>query len=268
MQQLRTKAVLPVYSLLRPPLARSCAPSQVSGVMKDRVLQRAVDLSWQEPEHPNGVITEYEIKYYEKGKHRVTKRGPALSNPMFTLVTRGLRHRWSLESCLCDSSPATTQGLSNDHGQVVSLVVIVGKLLSVTDQKERTYSTLKTKLTSVSVNNLRPGTVYVFQIRAFTAAGYGMYSPRLDVTTLEEATATAVSSEQNPVIIIAVVAVAGTIILVFMVFGFIIGRRHCGYSKADQEGDEELYFHCKCFLYFGNPLPTIIVMMMMFNLGK
>lgn len=38
-------------------------------------------------------------------------------------------------------------------------------------------------------------------------------------------TATAVSSEQNPVIIIAVVAVAGTIILVFMVFGFIIGRR-------------------------------------------
>ncbi|CAJ0937260.1 unnamed protein product [Ranitomeya imitator] len=51
---------------------------------------------------------------------------------MFTLVTRGLRHRWSLESCLCDSSPVTPQGLSNDHGQVVSLVVIVGKLLSVT----------------------------------------------------------------------------------------------------------------------------------------
>ncbi|XP_040206045.1 ephrin type-A receptor 7 isoform X3 [Rana temporaria] len=155
------------------------APSQVSGVMKERVLQRIVDLSWQEPEHPNGVITEYEIKYYEK------------------------------------------------------------------DQRERTYSTLKTKSTSASINNLRPGTVYVFQIRAFTAAGYGMYSPRLDVTTLEEATATAVTSEQNPVIIIAVVAVAGTIILVFMVFGFIIGRRHCGYSKADQEGDEELYFHFK-----------------------
>ncbi|XP_018414453.1 PREDICTED: ephrin type-A receptor 7 isoform X3 [Nanorana parkeri] len=155
------------------------APSQVSGVMKERVLQRIVDLSWQEPEHPNGVITEYEIKYYEK------------------------------------------------------------------DQRDRTYSTLKTKLTSASINNLRPGTVYVFQIRAFTAAGYGMYSPRLDVTTLEEATATAVTSEQNPVIIIAVVAVAGTIILVFMVFGFIIGRRHCGYSKADQEGDEELYFHFK-----------------------
>lgn len=40
----------------------------------------------------------------------------------------------------------------------------------------------------MSVNNLKPGTVYVFQIRAFTAAGYGNYSPRLDVATLEEAT--------------------------------------------------------------------------------
>ncbi|CAJ0919395.1 unnamed protein product [Ranitomeya imitator] len=29
------------------------------------------------------------------------------------------------ESCLCDSSPATTQRLTNDHGQVVSLVMIV-----------------------------------------------------------------------------------------------------------------------------------------------
>ncbi|CAJ0926263.1 unnamed protein product [Ranitomeya imitator] len=48
------------------------------------------------------------------GKHRVTKRGPALSNPMFTLVTRGLRDRWSLESCLSDSSPATKQRRCSD----------------------------------------------------------------------------------------------------------------------------------------------------------
>ncbi|KAJ8270790.1 hypothetical protein GJAV_G00119310 [Gymnothorax javanicus] len=155
------------------------APSQVSEVIKERVQERSVQLSWQEPEQPNGVITEYEIKYYEK------------------------------------------------------------------DQKDRIYSTVKSRSTTATVNNLKPSTAYVFQIRAFTAAGYGMYGPRLEVTTKEEATATVVSSEQNPVIIIAVVAVAGTIILVFMVFGFIIGRRHCGYSKADQEGDEELYFQFK-----------------------
>ncbi|XP_016311725.1 ephrin type-A receptor 7 isoform X2 [Sinocyclocheilus anshuiensis] len=168
------------------------APSQVSEVMRERVQQHSVQLSWQEPEQPNGVITEYEIKYYEK------------------------------------------------------------------DQKDRIYSTVKSKSTSATVNNLKPSTAYIFQIRAFTAAGYGTFGPRVEVTTKEESTgsATVISSEQNPVIIIAVVAVAGTIILVFMVFGFIIGRRyalaapidspllHCGYSKADQEGDEELYFQC------------------------
>uniref|UniRef100_A0A671P7Z0 Ephrin type-A receptor 7 n=1 Tax=Sinocyclocheilus anshuiensis TaxID=1608454 RepID=A0A671P7Z0_9TELE len=154
------------------------APSQVSEVMRERVQQHSVQLSWQEPEQPNGVITEYEIKYYEK------------------------------------------------------------------DQKDRIYSTVKSKSTSATVNNLKPSTAYIFQIRAFTAAGYGTFGPRVEVTTKEESTGSVISSEQNPVIIIAVVAVAGTIILVFMVFGFIIGRRHCGYSKADQEGDEELYFQC------------------------
>uniref|UniRef100_A0A8C7NYU9 Ephrin type-A receptor 7 n=1 Tax=Oncorhynchus mykiss TaxID=8022 RepID=A0A8C7NYU9_ONCMY len=128
-------------------------PSQVSEVIKERVQQRSIQLSWQEPEQPNGVITEYEIKYYEK------------------------------------------------------------------DQKDRIYSTVKSRSTSATVNNLKPSTAYVFQIRAFTTAGYGTYGPRLEVTTKEEASAaTIVSSEQNPVIIIAVVAVAGTIILVFMVF--------------------------------------------------
>ncbi|CAJ0925045.1 unnamed protein product [Ranitomeya imitator] len=34
---------------------------------------------------------------------------------MFTLVTRGLRDRWSLESCLCDSSPATKQRCCSDR---------------------------------------------------------------------------------------------------------------------------------------------------------
>ncbi|XP_057678449.1 ephrin type-A receptor 7 isoform X1 [Corythoichthys intestinalis] len=155
------------------------APPEVSEVIKEKVQERSIQLSWQEPKQPNGVITEYEIKYYKK------------------------------------------------------------------DQKDQTYSTVKAKSTTATVNNLKPSTAYVFQIRAFTQAGYGIFGPRIEITTKEDSTATIVSSEQNPVIIIAVVAVAGTIILVFMVFGFIIGRRHCGYSKADQEGDEDLYFQFK-----------------------
>uniref|UniRef100_A0A665W0H0 Ephrin type-A receptor 7 n=1 Tax=Echeneis naucrates TaxID=173247 RepID=A0A665W0H0_ECHNA len=95
------------------------APSQVSEVIKEKVQQRSVQLSWQEPQQPNGVITEYEIKYYEKN---------------------------------------------------------------------RIYSTVRSKSTSATVNNLKPSTAYVFQIRAFTEAGYGTYGPTLEITTKEEAT--------------------------------------------------------------------------------
>lgn len=61
-------------------------------------------------------------------------------------------------------------------------------LLLVQDQKDRIYSTVRSKSTSATVNNLKPSTAYVFQIRAFTEAGYGTYGPRLEITTKEEAT--------------------------------------------------------------------------------
>ncbi|CAJ0940918.1 unnamed protein product [Ranitomeya imitator] len=51
---------------------------------------------------------------------------------MFTLVTRGLQHHWSLESCLCDSSPATTQRLNSDSAAIGIVVYIAAASLNVT----------------------------------------------------------------------------------------------------------------------------------------
>lgn len=60
-------------------------------------------------------------------------------------------------------------------------------LIPVQDQKDRIYSTVTSKSTSATVNNLKPSTAYVFQIRALTEAGYGTYGPRVEITTKEEA---------------------------------------------------------------------------------
>lgn len=49
-----------------PPSLPSPAPSQVVVIRQERAGQTSVSLLWQEPEQPNGIILEYEVKYYEK----------------------------------------------------------------------------------------------------------------------------------------------------------------------------------------------------------
>lgn len=42
------------------------APSPVSSIQATDVTRHSLSLAWQQPDRPNGVILEYEVKFYEK----------------------------------------------------------------------------------------------------------------------------------------------------------------------------------------------------------
>uniref|UniRef100_A0A3B4ZIF9 receptor protein-tyrosine kinase n=1 Tax=Stegastes partitus TaxID=144197 RepID=A0A3B4ZIF9_9TELE len=89
----------------------------VSSILAIDVTRHSLSLSWQQPDRPNGVILEYEVKFYEK------------------------------------------------------------------DQRERSYRIMRTFSRSVDVTGLNPLTVYVFHVRARTAAGYGEFSAPFEFST-------------------------------------------------------------------------------------
>ncbi|XP_077924856.1 ephrin type-A receptor 5 isoform X10 [Halichoerus grypus] len=172
------------------------APSPVTNVKKGKIAKNSISLSWQEPDRPNGIILEYEIKYFEK-------------------------------------------------------------------DQETSYTIIKSKETTVTAEGLKPASVYVFQIRARTAAGYGVFSRRFEFETIP--VSVAASSDQSQIPIIAV-SVAVGVILLAVVIGFLLsgsccecgcGRAsslcavahpsliwRCGYSKAKQDPEEEkMHFH-------------------------
>ncbi|XP_070405171.1 ephrin type-A receptor 8 isoform X8 [Nothobranchius furzeri] len=155
------------------------APSEVLAIRQENTSQNSVTLMWHEPNQPNGVILEYDIKYYEK------------------------------------------------------------------DNEEHSYSTLKSKNTSARVTGLKPGTKYIFQVRARTSAGCGHFSQNVEIQTWKAA-----PLRYNTMTItwICLALVSGLVTFLAIIIcrkrqGYTLPHYpsllHCGYSKAFQDSDEE-----------------------------
>ncbi|KAF7253848.1 Ephrin type-B receptor 1 [Varanus komodoensis] len=100
---------------------------------------RSITLSWPQPEQPNGIILDYEIRYYEK-------------------VSR-----------ICIPEISSTMGSR-----------------PATDHNEYNSSMAKSQTNTARIDGLRPGMVYVVQVRARTVAGYGKFSGKMCFQTLTD----------------------------------------------------------------------------------
>lgn len=59
-------------------------------------------------------------------------------------------------------------------------------MFSLQDLSELNSTTVKSPTNTVAVQNLKAGTIYVFQVRARTVAGYGRYSGKMYFQTMTE----------------------------------------------------------------------------------
>uniref|UniRef100_A0A673AA91 receptor protein-tyrosine kinase n=1 Tax=Sphaeramia orbicularis TaxID=375764 RepID=A0A673AA91_9TELE len=121
-----------------------------------------------------------------------------------------------------DSVTLAWQGPERPNGAIVEYEVIYY------EKREQNYTVLKTRSNMMTVDGLKPGTTYVFRVRARTDGGYGSYAPgEIELETSHEAW----DCPGN------IIDLIHTICAVTLLFRFLL--RHCGYIKAKQDPDEE-----------------------------
>ncbi|KAG7226729.1 hypothetical protein INR49_014077 [Caranx melampygus] len=86
------------------------------------------------------------------------------------------------------------------------------------DQSEYNSTTIRSQTNTVVVRGLKPGSIYVFQVRARTVAGFGRYSGKLYFQTMTE----------------------GLVFLIAVVVIIIVCNRRRGFDRADSEYTDKL----------------------------
>nr|DBA15639.1 TPA: hypothetical protein GDO54_003115 [Pyxicephalus adspersus] len=105
------------------------------------------------------------------------------------------------------------------------------------DLTEHNSSVVKSPTNTVTVPGLKAGTIYVFQVRARTVAGYGRYSGKMYFQTMTEAEYQSSFQEKLPLIIGS--SAAGLVFLIALVVIIIVCNRR-GFERADSEYTDKL----------------------------
>ncbi|XP_045907242.1 ephrin type-A receptor 4b isoform X2 [Micropterus dolomieu] len=132
-----------------------------------------------------------------------------------------------------DSVTLAWQGPERPNEVIVEYEVIYYEK----NQREQNYTVLRTSSNMMTVDGLKPGTTYVFRVRARTNVGYGSYGGEIELETSHEDVFAI--GDPNQSTILAVSIAGGIVLLIFLVTCFVVSGRHCGYIKAKQDPDEE-----------------------------
>nr|XP_020471847.1 ephrin type-A receptor 3-like isoform X2 [Monopterus albus] len=132
-----------------------------------------------------------------------------------------------------DSVTLAWQGPERPNGAIVEYEVIYYEK----NQREQNYTVLKTRSNMMTVDGLKPGTTYVFRVRARTDSGYGSYGGEIELETSHEDVLAIGDPNQSTILVVSIAG--GIVLLIFLVTCFVVSGRHCGYIKAKQDPDEE-----------------------------
>ncbi|KAL7978615.1 hypothetical protein Chor_005597 [Crotalus horridus] len=106
------------------------------------------------------------------------------------------------------------------------------------DLSEFNATAVKSFTNTVTVPNLKAGTIYVFQVRARTVAGYGRYSGKMYFQTMTEAEYQTSIQEKLPLIIGS--SAAGLVFLIALVVIILVCNRRRGFERNDSEYTDKL----------------------------
>uniref|UniRef100_A0A3B3I8P4 receptor protein-tyrosine kinase n=1 Tax=Oryzias latipes TaxID=8090 RepID=A0A3B3I8P4_ORYLA len=106
------------------------------------------------------------------------------------------------------------------------------------DLSEHNASTIRSQTNTVVIRGLKPGSIYVFQVRARTVAGFGRYSGKLYFQTMTEEEYNTSIQEKLPLIIGS--AAAGLVFLIALVVIIIVCNRRRGFDRHDSEYTDKL----------------------------
>uniref|UniRef100_A0A3B3ZGU9 receptor protein-tyrosine kinase n=1 Tax=Periophthalmus magnuspinnatus TaxID=409849 RepID=A0A3B3ZGU9_9GOBI len=112
-----------------------------------------------------------------------------------------------------DSVTLAWQGPERPNGAIVEYEVIYYEK----NQREQNYTVLKTRSNMMTVDGLKPGTTYVFRVRARTDGGYGSYGGEIELETNVLAI-----GDPNQSTILAVSIAGGIVLLIFLVTCFVV----------------------------------------------